>query len=307
MPDANIYLGRVGNLVSVYHPRGQFEATRQRQVHTFPLGNGGTRVDQMIGGARTYTIGYDGLTREAFAVLQAFADGHEGAGPFVLLDPGQRNMLPSNISGATSVTNDTVTSGSVGNFSVAGSGCSIASSTLYTDAGPRVVAWTFANASPGASATLGMAWPSTTFAYGIPVADRSLCFSCWVRGGGTDAIVTYTPQIRWKDATGAVVSTTSGSNVASSSGAWAQMFATASKPATAVYADFRVLYASGVSAGSIAYFRRFMVNEGSTPDTTWVPGTGVWPVKVTDLNESWTGRFPELRDSPAISFQEDTS
>lgn len=301
--DTRIYLGRPGLLAAIGFPRGKVEAPRQRRTSVFELGAGGFAVDQMIGGARTYTISYDQITRESWATLQAFADGHEGPGPFAFLDPGQRDMLPANVSAATSVTNDTV------NFAVAGSGCTIASSTAYTDAGPRVLAWTFNNGFPTTASALTIDWPSSVFQYGVPVVSgRALCFSCWVRGGGSDAVVTYTPRIFWRDALGVLTGTaTSGTPVASASGAFAQMFATATPPAGAVYADVDVRHTSGVSAGSIGYFRRFLLNEGSTPDTVWTPGTGVWPVRVVSLPEAWPYLSPELRTGPVLTLQEDTS
>jgi len=512
--DTRIYLGRPGALAAIRSPRGAFEAPRSRRTSTFELGLGGASVDQMIGGARTYTINYEMLLRDDWTTLQAFLDGHEGPGPFVLLDPGQRNMLPANVAAATSVTNSpdgfpcvggfdligvadnynrsavasgwgTSTSGhvwttsgglaaehattgttgtqssstinvfriatidtgytdfditvdvalSVGtptgaaiaqwicgrwadsnnyyvarltfstsglmqlqlfrrsggtlssalaaatltsshvadsmwrvhftgvgsslaasawlrdtgsepstpqvtatdatlttgtsislltrlesgntntlpvvstwdNLSAAPGWAALTSSAAYTDAGPRVLALTF-TAAITTGTVITVAWPSSTFAYGVPVvAGRALCFSCYVRGGGGDPVATYTPQIVWRAADGSVVSTTSGTPVASASGAWAQMSATATPPATAVYADPRVSYTSGASAGTIGYFRRFLLNEGSEPDTTWSAGTGVWPVRVVAGQEAWPLVSPELRTGPTVVFQEDVS
>ena len=516
MTDTRIYLGRPGALAALRSPRGTFEATRQRRVATFDLGLGGVSVDQMVGGARTYTINYDQLFREDWTTLQAYLDGLEGPGPFALLDPGQRNMLPANIAGATSVTNSPDGSGApvggfdllgvaddynraavasgwgtmrtgqtwaaspagshaatgtggtqvlaaVGSFYTAtvetsstnfditadvslsvasalgasvsqwvcgryadssnyytaqlaltttgtvtlsifrraagslsaplgavgtltvgtghaagdiwrvrfiGTGTSLTayawlrdsgvlstsnqvtatdatlttgtgaalltrletsntngvvvatwdnfaaepmwatltSSATYTDAGPRSLALNFSAAPTGSGGSIALDWPSSTFGYGVPVvAGRALCFSCWVRGGGTDAIVTYTPRIIWRDATGAVVSTTTGTPVASSSGAFTQMFAQAVPPGTAVYADPDLLYTSGASAGSIGYFRRLLLNEGTTPDTAWTVGTGVWPVRMVAGAEAWPFLSPELRAGPVVSFIEDVS
>jgi hypothetical protein len=446
--DTRLYFGRPGALVTLRSPRGPLAANRQRRVSTFELGVGGNSVDQMTGGSRTYVINYEQLTREDWAILSAFAEGHEGPGPFAFLDPGQRNMLPVNMSGATSLTND------VDNFSIAGSGCSIASSATYTDAGPRTLAWTMANNAPGSTAALTPDWPSSVFPYGVPaVVGRALCFSCWVRGGGTDPIVTYTPQLIYRDINGVALSTTSGTPVASSSSAFTQMFATATAPAGTVYADWKVNYTSGagnysddfeagvgawtpvggsfvsssaqshsatksglltvsgspvqayvrqtatipitvgttviatmwcysgagyaalqiaidwfdatgayittISGGvsaipaatwtqrtmfanppanaasmafgptissnppngtalflddisavgvkSIGYFRRFMLNEGSTPDTTWMPGTGVWPVRFGELPDAWPFLSPELRERPTVALIEDVT
>ncbi len=509
MTDTRMYLGRPGLLAAIGSPKGDVEASRQRRTSVFELGAGGFAVDQMLGGARTYTINYAQITREKWAVLQAFADGHEGPGPFAFLDPGQRNMLPANVSAATSVTNDstdfavaetppadtynravsssgwgTSTSGhawvisstsahysttgtqgqistvtinnlyyalvdtgapdhvvtiqqtlpvvptgaaitlrsvarwtdasnfyealltigtgggaslalqkrttagglvtvvaaaSVGthvagdtweiilevlgttvramawdvttgtapstwqvsgtdsslttgnlaavgcrretsnsngtvnilydNFSATPTAMALGSSALYTDAGPRSLTWTFNNLDVLVTSSLTIDWPSTTFAYGVPVVSgRALCFSGYVRGGGTDAIVTYTPRLFWRDAAGVLTgSITSGTPVVSSSGAWTQFTVTASPPVGAVYADMDVKYTSGASIGSIGYFRRFLLNEGSTPDTLWTPGTGVWPVRVVALPETWPFLSPELRTGPVLTLVEDTS
>lgn len=304
MVDTNAYFGRPGNLITLIIPRGGLDATRDRPTSTFDLGDGGTRVDKLVNGARTYKLNYNGLTRDAFATLQAFAEGHEGPGPFVFLDPGQRNMLTANQSGATSVYNDTT------NFSVAGSGCTIASDTTYTDAGPRILRWNFNNSSP-ASAGVSGSQPSSAFSYGIPVkSSRALVFSFQARGGGSDAIVTLTPQLKWYDSTGTLLSTTSGSTVTTASGSWstaATSFVTGTPPASAVYVNWTIsASAASVSSGAIVYIRRLQLEEGSTPGT-WYPGTGVWPVVILSLADSWDAYFTDLRDRPAFVLQEDTS
>jgi len=518
MTDNAIYLGRPGALAAIRPPRGNFDASRQRRTSAFELGVGGVAIDQMIGGARTYTINYSMLSRDDWTTLQAFLDGLEGPGPFALLDPGQRNMLPVNIAAATSVTNsvsgagapvggfnlvgveDTFnrapvvsgwgtstsgnvwtatpsgehaatgsvgtqthnlvntfhtavidvgapdfnltcdiafdeglalgasitqwlcgrytdasnyyaarlemtaggsvvltilkrvtgslsnatgmvaatvstaghTSGDVWRINFTGSGqalaasawlrdsgtqpttaqvtatdaslttgnsaavlsrletgntnvlpttfttsyflaaptyATIASSTAYTDAGPRVLACTFTGA-PSSSLVIGIDWPSSTFAYGVPVvAGRAVCFSCWLRGGGSDPISTWAVRLVWKDASGAVVSTTTtGSGaLASSSGAWVQPYAQGVPPAGAVYVDAQISYSSGATAGAVAYFRRFMLNEGTTPDATWMAGTGVWPVAVVSGVDSWPFQAPDYRTGPVVVFAEDVS
>lgn len=449
--DTRLYFGRPGRLATIRSPKGNVSANRQRRISTFELGVGGTSVDQMVGGARTYVISYEQLTRADWAVLEAYAQGHEGPGPFAFLNPGERNMLPANMSGATSVTNDTT------NFSVAGSGTSIASDDTYDDAGPRTLAWTMTNASPAVSAAGALTpdWPSSVFPYGVPaVVGRSLCFSCYVRGGGADPTVSLTPQLIYRDITGAILSTTSGTPVVSSSSAFAQMFVTAVAPASTVYADWAIARPIGQSivtddfeSGSVAdwqggnatfvtstaqahggtrsglmtvtgspgqaavqranriavtpgesytasiwvyipagyssvqnvfdwydasgvyitsstsgitsvaaatwtqkivtgtapsnavtvsfgpvlasnppggttlylddvymtgvastvYLRRFMLNEGTTPDASWAPGTGVWPVRFGELPDAWPFLSPELRERPSVALLEDVT
>jgi len=304
--DSRIYLGRLGQLTAIRSPRGNFEAPRQRRTATFELGVGGTAVDQMLGGARVYTLNYDQLFREDWIYLQGFLDGHQGPGPFVLLDPGQRNMLPANMSSSTSLTNDTT------NFAVAGSGCTITSGlvTPLDTIGPRGLFWNFANASPGASAAAYITadWPSSWYQYGVPVvAGRPLCFSFTVRSSG--AVYTIQPQIIWRDATGSqVTASTAGSGpVTTSVSASTQGYATGTPPVGAVYADWKINYLSGASPGTLIRFRQFMLNEGTTPDTTFAHGTGVWPVRLVAGPEAWPFLSPELRVSPTVVFAEDVT
>lgn len=304
MVDTNAYFGRPGNLVTMVIPKGGLAATRHRPTSVFNLGDGGTRVDKLVNGARSYSLDYQSLTRDAFATLQAFAEGLEGPGPFVFLDPGQRNMLLANQAGATSLYNDTT------NFAVAGTGCTIASSTAFTDAGPRVLAWSFNITAPASASVTGVQ-ASSAFSSGVPVkSSRSLCFSCQARGGGSDAIVTLTPQLRWYDATGVLLSTSSGTAFTTASGAWtaaSASFVAAVPPANAVYVNWTIsASASSVSSGAIVYLRRLQLEEGSTPGT-WYPGTGVWPVAVISLADSWEAYFTDARDRPAFVLQEDTS
>lgn len=294
MADETIWFGRPGHLVPLHQPRGGVRAGRARPVAEFELGSGGRRVGTLVGGKRRYSLNWQSLSYEDFAALEAFTQGHEGPGPFALLDPGRRNLLTVNQSSATSETNAT------DNFTPAGSGVTLTSTTTVVRRGPRALAMNFAVAGSGMLLCDSPSdeWP------GIPVVNRPLVFAVQARGGGTDPVVTLTPQLRWYDTAGALLSTSSGTPAATSSGAWTQLQVTASPPADAAYVNAAVS-ASGasVSAGSVVYLDELQLEEGTTA-SEWRPGTGVLPVSVLSLAESWPWGWPDYRDGPTLVLQE---
>jgi hypothetical protein len=299
MTDTNVYFGIPGVLVTLPHPRGGVKGTRVRPRQQFPLGNGEYRTRSTQQGSRLFELSYGSLDFATHSTLLAFDQGHYGTGPFALLDPGERNMLTVNQSASGALSNDAT------NFTIAGSGCTAAASaTLVLDT-PRSIAWTFNFGSPAsgaASLTLDppyAGWP------GIPVVSRSMVFSCQVRGGGTDAIATFQPQMLWYDVNSALLSTSSGTAVASSAGAWSALSVIATPPANTAYVKPRIQYVTGASAGSIIYFARFQLEEG-TAVGTWRPGTGVPPVMVVGYVDDWPWMYStEVRSSPTFTLRQD--
>jgi hypothetical protein len=295
--DTRIYFGTPGSLITLFHPRGGVQATRVRPVQEFALGNGERRTRRAQFGSREYTLSWESLQYPDFATLQAFDQGHNGPGPFVLLDPGQRNQLTVNQAAATSELNAT------DNFTIAGSGSSIASSTTLIERGPRALAWTFQFTSPS-SGSIVLDSPYLGW-FGIPVVSRPYVFNFLARGGGTDGIVTIRAEILWYGVTGTLLGTTSGSSAATSTGAWAAYLATATPPASTAYAICKVTYVSGASAGSIVYISSLQFEEGSTAGT-WRPGTGVRPVSIVSLEDRWPWLYAdEIRSGPAMVLRED--
>lgn len=301
--DQNIYFGAPGALTILPHPRGGVKTTRSRPRQEFSLGNGEMRARSILQGSRLFELTYDNIDYATHANLLAYDQGHMGPGPFVLLDPGQRNMLTVNQSSATSQTNDAT------NFTVAGSGAALASTTAqvlgFPDA-PRSLQWTF-NFTPAASGAYVLSldppyagWP------GVPVVSgRSLCFSCQVRGGGTDAISTIRPELRWFDVSQSFLSSTTGAPVTTASGSWAAMSVAGAPPANSVYVQPRVQYVSGAAAGGIVYLARFQLEEGATVGT-WRPGTGVSPVTVVGYNDDWPWLYPtEVRERSTFQLRQE--
>jgi hypothetical protein len=295
--DRTMYLGLPGRLEQIELPRGNVEGTRVRQVDTYQLGNGGVRVGKLLGGSRRYTIAYRGLTYDTFKVLEAYDQGHRGAGPFVFLDPGRRNILTVNQSSTTSERNDT------DNFTLAGTGAALTSeSTLYRR-GPRTLKWTFSAAAATATAiTLDTPAPEW---HGFPVqVGRDMCLSAYLRGGGTDGAVGVALALRWLTEAGATISTSTGSTVTTNSSTWQQASASGEPPATAAYVQPRISAVSGIATDDIVYLDELMLHEGTTPDATWSPGTGILPVVPITLSEAWSFQAPEYRTASGLVLQE---
>lgn len=183
---------------------------------------------------------------------------------------------------------------------------SLSSSAVLVDRGPRSLAWTLGSAFTditGTVATLILDSPSPSWP-GIPViTGLPLMFSFTARGGGSDPIVTLTPQLTWYNSAGVVISTTSGTPVATSSGAWSVVSVTATPPGGAAYVLAKVEFTSGESGGSIVYMDRFQMERGSTI-TTWRPGTGIMPVTIMSLNEQWPWMASDYRENPVMVLQE---
>lgn len=299
MADTNIYFGAPGALVTLPHPRGGVKTSRVRPRQQFPLGNGEIRTRSGLHGSRMFELNYESITFDLHSTLLAYDQGHMGPGPFAFLDPGQRNMLTVNQAAATSLSNDT------SNFTIAGSGQSIASSTTLVLGTPRSLAWTFNASSPASAASVltldspYAGWP------GIPVTSRALCFSCQLRGGGSDAIANFRGALDWYDVSGTLLSTSTGSAVTTSSGAWTQAFVTATAPGSAAFVRCKVQYVTGETFGGIVYLAQFQLEEGSTPGT-WRPGTGVRPVTVVGYNDDWPWLYAnEVRSGPTLQLRED--
>jgi hypothetical protein len=295
--DETIYFGRPGSMASLATPRNGIDGIRTRQVDTFELGNGGVRVSKLLGGRRRYQLKFASLDYATFAGLLGHDQGHQGSAAFALLDPGQRNQLTVNQSSATSETNGT------DNFTVAGSGGTIASESVNVFRGPRSLRWSFSVSSP-AAALLSLSSPTRDWP-GIPVVSRPMCFWFYAKGGGADAITRLTAQMNWLGSTGTAISTSSGTPADTNSSSWTLYQVTATPPANSVYVNCSVS-ASGASiaSGGVVYLDEFQLQEGSTPDSAWSPGTGVFPVVPVSLADTWSWPFPAYRDAPTLLLQE---
>jgi hypothetical protein len=294
--DNNLYLGIPGALSTIVWPKGGLSGPRGRLVSEFTLGSGGRQIWKTVNGKRTYVINYGALDLASFSMLEAFDQGHMGPGPFALLDPGRRNQLTANQSAATSLTNGT------DNFTVAGTGGTIASSSALVLRGPRSLLWTLNIAAP-ASGTVSLDSPTTDWP-GIPVASRPYAFGCWVRTQ-VDASVTLQARLTWYDTSGATLSTSTGNATVCGTAGWTQVWVTASPPASGAYVNGSLAVSGAtVSVGAKLYLDQFQLNEGTTVDTAWSPGTGVFPVQVMSLSDAQQWMFPDYRVGPVLTLAE---
>lgn len=291
MTDTTIYFGAPGRQEEILHPRGGVVNTRDRPSSVFRTGTGSSRVTRSISGKRQYTLNWQRLWYESFATLQAYHDGHNGPGPFVLHDPGQINWLTVNQSSATSHLNDT------DGFSVSGTGSNISSSATAYHRGPRSLRWAFVGAASG---TLTLDSPTPIWP-GIPVVDGlEMAFSAYAK---LDASVTstLTLQLAWLDVDGNAVATTSGTPVSLTTD-WQQATVATTPPEGAVYVLCKA-EKTGAGSDAVVHLDEFQLERGSVT-TSWRPGTGVFPVAVVSLAERWPWRASDYRESVVLILQE---
>lgn len=297
MADANIYFGPAGKLRKLWDPTGGMMATRELATSVFVTGSGGARTTKALNGSRQYTLNYGALGRKNFEYLNAIHQGAMGPGPFVLLDPGRRNLLTANQSAGTSLSNDTR------HFTVAGTGGSLSSDSTFSVAFPRVLKWSFATSTP-ASATLTLDKPSSVWP-GIPLSTpliRPLTF--WLMAIGSTGTVNFQLAIRWLDSAGATLSTATSSMITPSLTVWNEYALTATPPATAYYALCLILPdVSTIAAGEALNFSSLMLNEGG-PDSDWQLGTGVYPVQTLSMPERYGFAEPGMLVQPVLVLQE---
>lgn len=298
MIDANIYFGLPGKLRQIYDPFGGMVVQRVIQRSVFNTASGGARVQRALRGVRTYTLNYELLGYENFAYLEAIEQGHYGPGPFVLLDPGQRNLLTVNQASSGSDSND------ARDFTVTGIGGSLSAVSGAAGALPKSVLWQFATATP-ASAFLALDAPAPDWP-GIPVAPRPYSFGFSAQGGGTDGIVQLTPNFTWFDINGAVLSTPTGPAI-NTSPTLPVYFKQENviPPIGACFVTLGITATpAGIAAGDQVSLYGFQFNEGTTVDVQWTPGTGVLPVEPMSLANSMPHGEPGFRRSPALVLQE---
>jgi hypothetical protein len=296
--DSNIYFGTPGSLITLVNPKGGIAGTRVRDTTVFPLGSGGQQVWKMLGGKRTYRLDYQGLDYASFATLHAYEQGHNGTGPFALLDPGQRNQLTANQSGATSETNDT------SNFTVAGSGGTITSDTALFLRGPRSLKWSFSVTNPGNGATLTLNPPATEWV-GTPIALRPYTFWAMARAAAGSGPVSFQAKMAYLTAAGGANGSDTGNLTAATSAAWVTISVTGTPPAASAYLNCSLVGSAGtITSGEAVNFDEFMLNEGSTADSVWAPGTGVVPVIFVQLPDQQPFLDPSYRSGPVATLQE---
>lgn len=272
------WLGRPGTvLTALPHPGRGIDATLRIESQVKATIGGGQTVDRAPTGRRTYELDWRSLSPEQHSIVEEFQLGAKGPGPHVLLDPWRRNHLTTAQSSATSSTNNTT------GFSPSASE-TLASVTAPVRRGPRALAWTIPSSSTAGILTLtppnGLtAWPTPALAVWT--------FTAWLRGDGTDPIVTAGSDIVWLDSAGATLSTSTGATIATSSGAYAQISQTATAPANAVNFQLRIrVTPASIATSTIVYLDQPQLDLYNGV-RAWVLGTGVPLVSVTEAGTSY--------------------
>jgi hypothetical protein len=281
----DVYFGRPGALLKLPYPRDGMDKPFDRLVHDFLTGSGQHQVSSLAGGSRLRTLNWRGLHVDNYAILERFWTGASGHGPYVLIDPSDRNLLTPNQSGASSLFNDT--SGWLTDTVFSGSGVlssnGAGGTTQHNIYNARNVRWMF-NATP-------YEYPAVYFEptyrnwLGIPVVPgQSYAFSSWCRPDGVvDASVQLALKIHWYNGAGGWMSETSGGDIVMTG--WLRYSAVGVAPLGAVYArPLYVLTGSTMSVGGSIYIDEPMF-EQDTVVNDWAPGTGLRPVEIMALSD----------------------
>jgi hypothetical protein len=197
----SVYLGRPGELVQIRSPRAGVKAALSRQSAARITLGGGRIVDFAPGILREWTFDYANLTRDEHYAIRAFYAGHNGHGPWCLIDSSDRNLLTENQSSATS--SDYSTDGFTTTFGM------LSSIAAMDSRGPRLLAVDIANA-PNLVLTIdgpNSAWPGVPAVAGMPYQWSCLC------SGFGEAMATVTAQISWMDIDGTILSTFTGTSI----------------------------------------------------------------------------------------------
>jgi hypothetical protein len=278
------YLGPPGRLLTLPPPRVGVDVGQVRAGSERALLSGGTAVDTVGQPKRRFVLSWQQMTTAVFAPLEGLALGLYGPGPFLLVESARANLLPANVSAPTSIRADTfgwgVSAGAVSSVS-----------TPTPLGGRRVISW-----SPGTTAAGGAVLfavdaarvASDTAPLITGVTYTAQAQSRLVSGSATTAL-----RLGWYDSTETLLSSTSGSSGALSSGAWTQQTVTAaasSAPAGAVYVAPALDVPAGGAGQVIASDQWQLELAGSAG--TWTLGTGVPRVMVDQLTDSYprTGR-----------------
>ena len=296
MNDNSIWFGRAGSLRKLWAPTGGIVATRDRDSSVFTNKAGGTRTTRSLDGARQYVLNYGVLGRASFEYLNQFSQGHMGPGPFVLIDPGRRNMLTVNQSSATSQTGDTR------GFVATASGSALSSADSPWGGLPKMLNWAFTTSAPS-SPTLLLSKPSNvTGWYGLPVLPRPYTFWCTVAGGPIDVQM----RVDWFNVAGSFLSQNFGPFTTTSTTMPKQAaIKNVTPPAGAVWAVCYVApNGSTILAGETLSFLNFMFQEGVDADPSWVGGTGIYPVTFLGVPEKYGFDEPGMLVSPTVTLQE---
>jgi hypothetical protein len=282
----DVYFGRPGSLVKMPYPRGDMERPYDRQVFDFETGAGQHAISSLMTGSRLYSVTWNALHADNYALIEQYWTGMMGTGPWVLIDPSMPNMLLQNQAAATNLMN--ISTSFVTSTGAADMGTifsNTATTLIHRSGATRNVRWQFTVAA-ATTPVLTLATPYRNW-FGFPVVPTlSYAWSSWARPDGVvDSSITMAMKIQWYDSTGVQIgSDVSGGDVVMTT--WTQMSVTAVAPTGAAYAKpIFVVTGSTVTTGASIYIDELQL-EQDTVVNTWAPGTGLRPVEIVSLSET---------------------
>lgn len=299
----DVYFGRPGALIKLPYPRGDMDKPYDRQVFDFITGSGEHQVSALAGGSRQRTLNWKALHVDNYAILERFWTGMAGVGPWVLIDPSDRNLLLPNQASATSAFYDargwTVAGGADMGTALSNG---VGGTTQHSVYNARSFRWLFGTGPVNAFPVLLFDSPYRNWA-GYPVVPGlSYCWSAWARSDGVvDTSITMAAKLQWMDATGATLSEISGGDLVM--GGWVRHSVIGVAPAGAVFArPIFVATGSTITVNGSIYIDEPML-EQDTVLNDWAPGTGLRPVEILSLSDAvpFNARF---RQSVSLVLRE---
>lgn len=260
-----LWIGRPGSLKSIRSPLRGADVEMDLGTAQLDALRGGRTIDMMGAGLRTWRFSWPSLTTASAGVLRGLALGSFGPGPYVMYDPSQRNYLAANQSSGTDVL--ALATG----FTPQASQGTVTSSLLAAFTGVRSLRWLLP-ASPGANPYVELDWPGGSFGYPV-IPSTAYTFSGQISGDAATLVVRL--DLVWTDATGATLSTSSGTGAAVNGavGTFAVRSVTATSPANAVYARPRITVTTA-TANKIVHADTLQLELGSAV-STHEPGLGL--------------------------------
>jgi len=299
--DPDFYFGAPGTLVALPWPQGGFLNPVEREVSDFQSGSGNHRVSTLVGTSRIYSITWTALHQETFDKVNRYWLGHQGPGPFAIIDPTRPNLLTPNQSSACGVWRDT-TDFTLGGTTQNGTlSANKTTSLIHRSDGTRSLRWLFSGTLVTTPSLLLK--PQSSLWPGIPcVAGLPYTLSFWVKPDGVvDSSINVGAHITWYNSAGAVVSTTTLAPAAVTT--WTHLSVTGTAPVGAAFGLPAVdMTSSTVTSGGSLYLDEFMYEQDSVVQT-WAPGTGVLPVSILGLNEG-TSFDALFRVQPSLILRE---
>ena len=297
----SLYFGAPGKLQTLPWPKNGVDKPYERQTYDFQTGSGLHQVSSLTVGSRQFSINWDTLHIDTFALLGQYRTGANGPGPWVLIDPSAPNLLPANVASSTAqqstVADFNIPSGGQGSIS----SNRAATQYIHRTAGWASIQWKFST-TPDAVAVLT---PQAQFRnwFGQPVVPNlSYAFSSWVTVDGTvETNATLSVRLGWLDATGAQISESAGTSTAVTG--WTKLSVIATAPSNAVYVEPRWrLDGTTMAVGGSVYIDEPLLEQDSVVNA-WAAGTGIRPVEIVGLGETvpfdtrWrTGAVMTLRE-----------